>query len=244
MDPNRFHCEDLLGVFKYRQSKTHLAKKLKTAPTTTKRLLQYVMKGAEDIAKMIGGEDMMVIYSSLLVSKPGGANQAFHEDVHEEHASGQTVYAMIVSLSDHTSVDVDLGRGKEISVAIPSGYAMIFDAKDLTYRGVGYDNWNLRIYLKFGVQKLLNTVSGESEVVAWETCPGCGDRIRVQLKTNGEKCVPYNMNVLNYTEEDSIQRVEWNRLNRARKYKTKDKKRKIENEKIKQENAKKISNIL
>ena len=119
LDPNRFHCEDLLGVFKYRQSKNHLAKKIKTAPTTTKRLLQYVVKGAEDIAKMIGGEDMMVIYSSLLVSKPGGVNQAFHEDVHEDHAPGQTVYAMIISLSDHTSVDADLGHGKEISVAIP-----------------------------------------------------------------------------------------------------------------------------
>ena len=85
-DPNRFHCEDLVGVFKYRQSKTPLPKTLLKAPTTTKRLLQYVMKGAEDIAKMIGGEDMKVIYSSLLVSKPGGVNQAFHEDVHEELA--------------------------------------------------------------------------------------------------------------------------------------------------------------
>ena len=225
-DPNRFHCEKLLDVFNYRPLKTPLAKQLTKAPTTSKKLLQYVMKGAVDIAKMIGGADMIVIYSSLLVSLPGGGNQAFHEDVHEDLAKEKKIYAMIISLSDSTRVDVDIGKGIVRSVAIHAGYAMIFDAKNLTHRGVGYNDVNLRIYLKFGVDELSDTASGESEVVPQEVCRGCNKRISVQLKTHGEKCEKYHEIVLNYTEAEAKQRVACNKQNNARKNKTRDKKRK------------------
>ena len=227
-DPNRFHCEELLDVFKYRPLKTPLAKQLTNAPTKTKKLLQYVMKGAGDIAKMIGGADMKVIYSSLLVSLPGGGNQAFHEDVHEELAKEKKVYAMIISLADSTRVDVDIGKGKERSVAIPAGYAMIFDAKNLTHRGVGYNEVNLRIYLKFAVDELSETGSGESEVVPQEVCLGCNKRISVKSKTHGEKCEKYHEIVLKYANAEAKQRVACNKQNNARKNKTRDKKRKSE----------------
>ena len=150
---------------------------------------------------------------------------------------------MIISLSDSTRVDVDIGKGIVRSVAIHAGYAMIFDAKNLTHRGVGYNDVNLRIYLKFGVNKLSKTASGESEVVPQEVCRGCNKRISVQLKTHGEKCEKYHEIVLNYTNAEAKQRVAWFIQDNVRKNTNRNKMRKIERQRIKGEMAKKGSII-
>ena len=239
-DPNRFHCEELLKVHRYVRPKKPLLKVVKKAPTTTKNLLQYVMKGAEDMARIFGGKETKIIYSSLLVSTPGGANQAFHEDVLDSYERNQMVYAMIISLCDDTSVDVDLGRNQVISVSIPSGYAMIFDAKELTHRGVGYEKWNCRIYLKFGINDLKKTATGGSEVVSWDTCPDCKARLFVKLATHKKRCVRYYMKKDKLSEEAAKDRVQDNIVSDSNKYATYEKKRKAERIAEKKKNLKKM----
>ena len=60
-DPKRFHCENLLSVLKYRPLKS-LPKIPKALPSSMNQQLQYIIEASTDIAKMVGGGDMKLIY--------------------------------------------------------------------------------------------------------------------------------------------------------------------------------------
>ena len=179
-DDKRFHCEHFLKVHKHKTIKQLDKFPTNEAPLKKKKLLQYIMQGAEDIIGLIGEKGMKPIYSSLLVSKPSGEKQSYHQDVNESHAPARTVYAMIISLNDDTNVDIRVGK-VEMEINIPAGYAIVFDAKKLVHRGVSYDKWNARIYLKFSKRELDETFSGEAEVTPAETCSGCGADVTTRL---------------------------------------------------------------
>ena len=217
-DDKRFHCEDLEGELKYKPIK----RLQKSYPTKVPKLrthqLQYIMQGSSYIAKLVGGEEMNQIYSSLLVSKPGGVAQSWHSDVHENHAPGRTVLAMIVSLQEGTTVDVRI-RGKTIPISIPPGFAMVFDAKKLIHRGVGYKSWNARIYLKFSTQQLSDTLSGESEVTPEQTCPGCKEDIHTnRFSAHTDTCIEYWIKVGEVSKDRAIKIVENNIKSNKKKY--------------------------
>ncbi len=247
-DPKRFHCEDLLGELKYLPIKS-LTKYPKVVPKAVKHQLQYIIQGSSYVAKLVGGDEMELIYSSLLVSTPGGVAQSWHTDVHEDHAPGRTVLAMIVSLQDGTTVDVRIGR-KTAPISIPPGFAMVFDAKNLIHRGVGYESWNARIYLKFSTQQLSATLSGESEVTPELTCPGCKKDVHISLQDHTKICVPYWIEVKNLPEDRAKLMVERTIKAQKEKYKIYNKKRKAikqkkqaEKEQLKKKHKKKGNSV-
>ena len=237
-DPRRFHCEELLKKLKYSPIK-NLRKYPKVVPKPMNHQLQYIIQGSSYIAKLVGGAEMDLIYSSLLVSTPGGVAQSWHADVHETHAKKRTVLAMIVSLQDGTTVEVRKGR-ETIPVSIPPGFAMVFDAKNLIHRGVGYESWNARIYLKFSTKKL-STKSGESEVTPQHTCPGCHEDIHTTLTTtHTDTCEKYWVKEKKTSKKCAKGLVERNiKMNNARYKRSNDKKRKAKQEKKQAEKERK-----
>lgn len=231
-DKYRHHCEGYLKKIQYEASQD-LPQILKSPPPCKKQL-EHIIERAKDIGKMIGGEDMNLIYDSLLVSEPGGGNQSWHEDVLEEQSKGNAVFAMIVSMHDDTVVDIQTIDGKTIAVPILSGYVMIFDAKTLVHRGVGYKNWNARFYLKFSKHELRETESGEAEVVPLPTCRDCKMDV-TDLHEHHKVCNPYIMKIMGWTAKHTTEFLEKSEKRQNKKWIKYNKGKRKEMAKLKQE---------
>lgn len=209
IDEYRFHCEDLLRKIGYRQS-ISLSKHPRIVPSEDKQL-QYILSSAENLAKLIGGEEMKLVYNSLLVSEPYGENQAWHFDVHDNHAPDFPVLAMIISLKPGTKIEAKIDNNV-IEIPIQRGSALAFDAKTFQHRGVSYSELNTRIYLKFAVKPLVSTVSGDAEVAPLPTCSGCKKQVAINMTRHRNLCYDYVLAASsNMTEERARNFVEKNR---------------------------------
>ena len=206
-DDCRYHSENFLKHYGYCETMRPIIPDPSRMPTRRKQI-QYVLESVRKMARYFGGKKMLRIYCSLLVSLEGGGKQSYHEDVAEGQLPGKDVIAVIVSLKDGTAVEIKTGR-KEKMIFIPKGFALLFNAKTLIHRGIGYqDGENARLYMKFAAEKLLPTESESSEVVPMPTCEGCLQDIGTEMKHHRYTCVDWRQKVQSLTREEAVAAVE------------------------------------
>ena len=214
VDDHRFHCENFLNVLEFERNK-NLSKNPRRLRWKN-NYIQYVLEGAEDIARQIGGDEMNIVYNSLLVSEAGGKEQVWHYDVHDNHAPDFPVIAMIISVKEGTTVDAKIfSRVRKIE--IPVGYALVFDAKNFLHRGVAYSDLNTRIYLKFASREMVGTRSGEAEVAPLPVCSACGKQIKIEMDRHVKFCIPSVMKKYGFMDEARAQRLIKGQIDSERK---------------------------